>query len=204
MESPIGEISLTAERYSVKDDATTGAYRQRSNPCKGRLSCCARRAFLRGVPWSSLVRALSRRSGSFLSLPHVASTALLDPLRQPGLTGFGVPAIPRASSLPLSFAMKGQREGRFTCQYCAVRFATEDLTFDHVLPRSRGGATSWENIVTCCIACNAAKADRTPEEAHMKLRRRPRRPTFLPSITVRMGGEVPAEWRPYWSGELQS
>lgn len=95
------------------------------------------------------------------------------------------------------------RDG-FTCQYCAVRFATEDLTFDHVLPRSRGGSTNWENIVTCCIACNSAKADRTPEEAHMKLRRRPRRPTFLPSITVRMGGEVPAEWRPYWSGELQS
>jgi 5-methylcytosine-specific restriction endonuclease McrA len=55
------------------------------------------------------------------------------------------------------------RDG-FTCQYCAVRFATEDLTFDHVLPRSRGGVTSWENIVTCCIACNAAKADRTPRK----------------------------------------
>jgi 5-methylcytosine-specific restriction endonuclease McrA len=95
------------------------------------------------------------------------------------------------------------RDG-FTCQYCAVRCATEDLTFDHVLPRSRGGATSWENIVTCCIACNAGKADRTPEEARMKIRRKPRRPTFLPSITVRMGGAVPEEWRPYWSGELQS
>jgi len=95
------------------------------------------------------------------------------------------------------------RDG-FTCQYCAVRFATEDLTFDHVLPRSRGGGTSWENIVTCCLACNAAKADRTPVEAHMKLCRRPRRPTFLPSIAVRMGGTVPEEWRPYWSGELQS
>jgi 5-methylcytosine-specific restriction endonuclease McrA len=83
-------------------------------------------------------------------------------------------------------------------------FATEELTFDHVLPRSRGGAASWENIVTCCITCNAAKADRTPDEARMKLRRRPRRPMFLPSITVRMRGEVPAEWRPYWGGELQS
>ena len=95
------------------------------------------------------------------------------------------------------------RDG-FTCQYCAVRFATEDLTFDHVLPRSRGGGTSWENIVTCCIACNAAKADRTPVEAHMKLCRRPRRPTLLPSIAVRIGGAMPEEWRPYWSGELQS
>jgi 5-methylcytosine-specific restriction endonuclease McrA len=95
------------------------------------------------------------------------------------------------------------RDG-FTCQYCAVRFATEDLTFDHVLLRSRGGRTSWENIVTCCIPCNAAKADRTPDETGMKLRRRPGRPSFLPSITVKLGGAVPEEWRPYWSGELQA
>jgi 5-methylcytosine-specific restriction endonuclease McrA len=95
------------------------------------------------------------------------------------------------------------RDG-FTCQYCATRFATEDLTFDHVLPRSRGGQTNWENIVACCVACNAANADRTPEETGMKLVRRPRRPSFLPSITVRMGGTVPREWQPYWSGELQA
>jgi hypothetical protein len=61
-----------------------------------------------------------------------------------------------------------------------------------------------EHALVHGIACDAAKADRTPEEARMKLRRRPRRPTFLPSITVRMGGAVPVEWRPYWSGELQS
>jgi 5-methylcytosine-specific restriction endonuclease McrA len=94
------------------------------------------------------------------------------------------------------------RDG-FTCQYCAVRFPTEDLTFDHVLPRSCGGRTTWENIVTSCIRCNSAKGARTPEAAGMKLRRRPRRPTFLPPVTVRMGGAVPQEWRPYWSGELQ-
>jgi 5-methylcytosine-specific restriction endonuclease McrA len=94
------------------------------------------------------------------------------------------------------------RDG-FTCQYCAARLPTEDLTFDHVVPRSRGGGTSWENIVTCCVDCNAAKAARTPDEAGMKLLRRPRRPTFLPSITVKLGGAVPPEWRPYWSGALR-
>jgi 5-methylcytosine-specific restriction endonuclease McrA len=95
------------------------------------------------------------------------------------------------------------RDG-FTCQYCAARLPTEDLTFDHVVPRSRGGATSWENIVTCCVDCNAAKAARTPDEAGLKLLRRPRRPTYLPSITVKMGGAVPPEWLPYWSGALRS
>lgn len=93
---------------------------------------------------------------------------------------------------------------KFACQYCNQRFASEDLTFDHVQPRSRGGRTSWENIVTCCIECNGEKADRTPGEAGMRLRRVPKKPTFLPAITVKMRGELPEEWKPYWSGELET
>lgn len=93
---------------------------------------------------------------------------------------------------------------KFTCQYCVQRFASEDLTFDHVQPRSRGGRTSWENIVTCCIDCNSDKSDRTPGEAGMRLHRAPRKPAFLPAITVKMRGEVPEEWRPYWSSELDT
>lgn len=65
------------------------------------------------------------------------------------------------------------RDG-FTCQYCT---AGDDLTFDHVIPRSRGGRTTWENIVTACARCNLAKGGRTPAEAHMHPRLRPRRPT---------------------------
>lgn len=96
------------------------------------------------------------------------------------------------------------RDG-FTCQYCGARAPTEDLTFDHVIPRSRGGKTCWENIVTCCIACNGAKADRTPAEAGLELRARPRKPHWLPAVTVRMsGGAMPEEWRPYWSTALES
>jgi len=96
------------------------------------------------------------------------------------------------------------RDG-FTCQYCRVQKPTEDLTFDHVVPRSRGGKTCWENIVTCCIACNSAKADRTPAEAGLELRARPRKPHWLPAVTVRMGsGPMPAEWLPYWSTALEA
>jgi 5-methylcytosine-specific restriction endonuclease McrA len=94
---------------------------------------------------------------------------------------------------------------RFVCQYDGKRYDTEDLTFDHVLPRSKGGGTTWENIVTCCVECNAAKADRTPEQAGMRLIRRPTRPTFLPTVAVKMDGrQVPAEWRPYWTGTLET
>jgi len=63
---------------------------------------------------------------------------------------------------------------KFTCQYCGRR--TSDLTLDHVVPRHRGGAHSWENVVSACIPCNRRKAGRTPEEAGMKLIRRPQAP----------------------------
>jgi 5-methylcytosine-specific restriction endonuclease McrA len=64
------------------------------------------------------------------------------------------------------------RDG-FSCQYC---HRGDDLTFDHVIPRSRGGRTTWENIVTACARCNLQKGGRTPNEAHMHPRHRPRRP----------------------------
>ena len=62
---------------------------------------------------------------------------------------------------------------RFTCQYCGGAFAAKDLQFEHVMPRSRGGVTSWQNIVAACGACNGAKADRM----EMKPMRQPRAPT---------------------------
>ena len=94
------------------------------------------------------------------------------------------------------------RDG-FTCQYCGQVGVTEDLTFDHVLPRSAGGKTIWENIVTCCVPCNHAKANRTPEQAGLHLRRRPTKPRHLPTVTVQMDRrQVPEEWRPYWNVTL--
>ncbi|NUP05969.1 MAG: HNH endonuclease [Polyangiaceae bacterium] len=89
------------------------------------------------------------------------------------------------------------RDG-FTCQYCREVKTAAELNLDHVLPRSRGGVTAWENIVTSCYACNQRKAGRTPEEAKMSLPRRPFRPTSLPSIApVGTTGDTPAEWQAY-------
>jgi 5-methylcytosine-specific restriction endonuclease McrA len=95
------------------------------------------------------------------------------------------------------------RDG-FTCQYCARRLPSEDLTFDHVVPRSAGGRATWENIVACCVRCNRRKANRTPEQAGMRLLRQPRRPRYLPTMTVRVDcRQVPEEWLPYWQVTLQ-
>jgi 5-methylcytosine-specific restriction endonuclease McrA len=91
----------------------------------------------------------------------------------------------------------------FTCQYCRAAFATEDLTFDHVIPRARGGRTSWENIVTACVDCNSQKGARTPEEAGMVLARQPKKPRTLPTVTVDVNRDrIPEEWAAYWTGGL--
>lgn len=91
------------------------------------------------------------------------------------------------------------------CQYCGVRCSTRELTYDHVIPRSRGGKTSWENIVSCCYACNARKSNRTPAEAKMVLRSTPVRPSWMPAVQIRVSGtSVPDAWRDYvyWAGEI--
>jgi len=94
---------------------------------------------------------------------------------------------------------------RYRCQYCGCKLPVEDLTYDHVLPRSRGGRTEWENIVTCCVTCNRRKGGRTPEEAQMSLIRKPSRPSWIPEIRITVGiKEIPTSWRDYlyWNVEL--
>ncbi|MFO7786007.1 MAG: HNH endonuclease [Thermodesulfobacteriota bacterium] len=94
---------------------------------------------------------------------------------------------------------------RHRCQYCGRRFPTEDLTYDHVLPRSRGGRTEWKNIVTCCVTCNRKKGGKTPEEAGMRLVRKPSRPTWVPAVRLTLGvKQIPSTWRDYlyWNVEL--
>jgi 5-methylcytosine-specific restriction endonuclease McrA len=96
------------------------------------------------------------------------------------------------------------RDG-LACQYCGRKASPRELTFDHVLPRSQGGRTSWENIVTACRRCNARKGGRTPEQAHMALRTTPARPRELPYLHVRfeLGRSVPEAWRSWmwWRSE---
>jgi 5-methylcytosine-specific restriction endonuclease McrA len=94
---------------------------------------------------------------------------------------------------------------KYKCQYCGEKFPPEDLTYDHVLPKSRGGRTEWANIVTCCIGCNRKKGGRTPGEASMKLLKKPVMPSWVPAIRIVIGfRQVPQTWREYlyWNVEL--
>ena len=86
--------------------------------------------------------------------------------------------IPRSTILPLSRRTVMARD-QYTCQYCGGTPPRSDLTLDHVVPRSRGGATEWENVVVACRACNQRKGNRTPREAQMALLREPHRPRYV-------------------------
>lgn len=95
----------------------------------------------------------------------------------------------------------------YTCQYCYQSFSTNELTFDHVWPVSRGGTRSWDNIVTCCIPCNRKKGSRTPDEAGLTLLRKPRRPVYSPVFRMTVGiRRTPTNWRDYlyWNAELDT
>jgi len=76
------------------------------------------------------------------------------------------------------------RRDHNTCQYCGARPGTAELSIDHVLPRSRGGRSSWENCVLSCMECNRRKANRLPDEAGLKLQRRPVKPRWSPLIEI--------------------
>lgn len=103
--------------------------------------------------------------------------------------------IPRRLPLPLSRRTVLARD-MYTCQYCGAQPGKHDLTVDHVIPRARGGATVWENVVTACAPCNLRKGDRLLEEARMTLRAKPERPRFV-AIVLLSEAHAHAVWRKY-------
>ncbi len=89
------------------------------------------------------------------------------------------------------------RDG-YMCQYCGGVFIARDLTLDHVVPRSKGGESSWENLVAACQPCNRKKNDRTPEQAGMKLMRMPKPVTIHTSRSMmRLMGHQEEAWKKY-------
>ncbi len=86
---------------------------------------------------------------------------------------------------------------RFTCQYCGDRPHRSKLNLDHVIPRSLGGKTTWENVVCSCLDCNRRKGGRTPAQARLRLRRAPARPRWSPLMNLAVGRSRYAEWHPF-------
>jgi len=84
----------------------------------------------------------------------------------------------------------------YKCQYCYKHFSQNQLTLDHVIPKSRGGGKSWQNLVTCCERCNQKKSDRTPSEASMSLFKKPVAPSFN-IVRTKPHVRIPLSWKNY-------
>jgi 5-methylcytosine-specific restriction endonuclease McrA len=94
------------------------------------------------------------------------------------------------------------------CQFCGKRFPTSELSLDHVIPRSQGGKTTWENIVCACVDCNVRKGGRTPRQAHMTLVRKPEKPKRSPLLSLKLSQKKYQTWQTfldnaYWNVELK-
>ena len=82
----------------------------------------------------------------------------------------------------------------FRCQYCGKNFPVKELNMDHVVPRDRGGGTSWENVAISCIKCNSKKSNRSPKEAGMRLLKEPKRPPRRPFMSSLYGKPMEETW----------
>lgn len=101
------------------------------------------------------------------------------------------------------FARDGNR-----CQYCGRKFATTDLSLDHVIPRSQGGQSTWSNVVCACLKCNVRKGGRTPHQAGVTLIRPPEKPRRSPLLNLKLTSAKYQSWKTfldnaYWSVELK-
>ncbi len=149
--------------------------------------------FLRRVTVVSEYDKIAHSPTQEIRLPSVIALKEYVPMdRQPAFTRFNV------------FLRDG-----FSCQYCGDLFSAEDLTFDHVVPRSRGGRTTWGNVVTACSPCNLAKGHKLPREVKMFPVRAPERPTC--HELQENGRSFPPNylhesWRDflYWDTELEA
>jgi len=83
----------------------------------------------------------------------------------------------------------------FSCQYCFIPLSREQSTIDHVVPKSKGGGTIWENVVIACTPCNRKKGSKTPNEAKMSLKTKPKAPSWLPVSYIDTNRNAPLIWR---------
>lgn len=98
------------------------------------------------------------------------------------------------------------KRDRMLCQYCGKKLRSEDATIDHVVPRSHGGGSSWENCVLACVRCNHSKADRTPQKAGLNLLNMPKQPNWNPAYSqysVRYESWSKFISDAYWNAELE-
>lgn len=158
------------------------------------------------TPWMSPHKVISWETA--ITLIYLQKAEVLEEydeeIRSPSIT-MKVPAVIRLNK-PLDGVKRGVKFSRinvftrdgFRCQYCGNRKQMKELNYDHVVPRVKGGKTNWENIVACCYDCNDKKGQKTPEQAGMRLLRKPFKPKSLPHSFLQVDRmTIPDAWSAY-------
>lgn len=175
-----------------------------SHPNVNTLVLNASYAVLGVVPWDVAVTALHNGKASVVEeYDQVVHSAYLT-MRIPAVVRLNEFVKKPIKTVKFSRASVYSRDG-YRCQYCGDHCNTNELTYDHVIPRAQGGETKWTNIVSCCYDCNCKKGNRTPEQAGMRLNKKPIQPSSVPKISFEFTGKsVPEQWRDYvyWNGGL--
>lgn len=149
------------------------------------------------VPWQRAVSLVYDGKATIVEESEQVIRSPSTEMRVPSIIAF------KKGSRPKKKAIKFSRENimirdNWQCQYCSAKLQHDTLTYDHVLPRSQGGKTSWDNVVACCYSCNQRKSNRTPQEAKMHLLNTPVRPKYLPNLfRMRWTESMPESWKPY-------
>lgn len=148
------------------------------------------------IPWTEAMRLI------FLNKARVIEVYQDQVLRSPNKV-FDAPSVIQIINgiekpRKLRFSRENiYRRDEYTCQYCNTQFDSEDLTLDHVIPASRGGRKTWENIVTACTWCNNKKADKSLEQFGIKLMKRPEKPRHSLRMALRINKNDPENWSHY-------
>jgi 5-methylcytosine-specific restriction endonuclease McrA len=157
------------------------------------------------VPWDVAITGLHNNKMTVVEeYEQVARSAYLT-MRIPAVVRLNTYVSKPVKSLKFSRVNVYARDG-YRCQYCGDKCKSDELTYDHVIPRSQGGTTVWDNIVSCCYDCNSKKGGRTPKQAKMKLLSTPVRPRSVPKVEFEFTGKsIPEQWRDYvyWNEELE-
>lgn len=146
------------------------------------------------IPWQRAVVLMVLGKAELVEAYEDIVRSVSTALQMPSVVRLSRYARSRARGVKFSRSNVYRRD-HFTCQYCGNAPGLASLTFDHVMPRARGGRTEWTNIVTACIECNARKADRTPDEAGMLLKTRPIKPGWMAAVGP--SESMHESWRDY-------
>jgi 5-methylcytosine-specific restriction endonuclease McrA len=157
------------------------------------------------VPWQKAISMAWTHELNVLEQYAEAASSLSITIRFPAVAQLTKRLVSMKKDLKFSRANVYARDG-YRCQYCGAKPPVKGLNYDHVVPRSKGGKTNWENIVTSCLTCNLKKGDKTLAQAGMTLRKKPVRPHSLPmsSSPLTLPAKVPELWLPYLHDRMAS